>query len=103
MSDFYINVIQHGNQLLIREVDKGKRVSRRLKWQPKLYVPSPIGSEWKTLGGQPLDSVSFKTIKDARNFIQMHQDNPESCLWFGQLSICLYRRRISRLCKLEYG
>ena len=78
MSDFYINVIQHGNQLLIREVDKGKRVSRRLKWQPKLYVPSPIGSEWKTLDGRPLDSVSFKTIKDARNFIQMHQDNPEA-------------------------
>ena len=73
MSDFYINVIQHGNQLLIREVDKGKRVSRRLKWQPKLYVPSPIGSEWTTLSGQPLDSVGFKSIKDARNFIQMHQ------------------------------
>ena len=78
MSDFYINVIQHGNQLLVREVDKGKRVSRRVKWQPKLYVPSPVGSEWKTLNGQPLEPINFKSIKDARNFVQMHQDTPDS-------------------------
>ena len=40
MNDFYINVIQHGNQLLVREVVKGKRVSRRVKWQPTLYAVS---------------------------------------------------------------
>ena len=78
MNDFYINVIQHGNQLLVREVVKGKRVSRRVKWQPTLYVPSPIGSIWKTLDGQPLDSIKFKSIKDARNFVQMHQDTPDA-------------------------
>ncbi len=78
MNDFYINVIQHGNQLLVREVVKGKRVSRRVKWQPTLYVPSPIGSVWKTLDGQPLDSIKFKSIKDARNFVQMHQNTPDA-------------------------
>ena len=78
MNDFYINVIQHGNQLLVREVVKGKRVSRRVKWQPTLYVPSPIGSIWKTLDGQPLDSIKFKSIKDARNFVQMHQNTPDA-------------------------
>ena len=78
MNDFYINVIQHGNQLLVREVVKGKRVSRKVKWQPTLYVPSPIGSIWKTLDGQPLDSIKFKSIKDARNFVQMHQNTPDA-------------------------
>ena len=78
MNDFYINVIQHGNQLLVREVVKGKRISRKVKWQPTLYVPSPIGSIWKTLDGQPLDSIKFKSIKDARNFVQMHQNTPDA-------------------------
>ena len=78
MNDFYINVIQHGNQLLVREIKNGKRGSRKIKWQPKLYVPSPVGSEWKTLNGQPLEPINFKSIKEARNFIQMHQDTPDA-------------------------
>ena len=40
MSDFYINVIQHGNQLLVREFDNGKRVNRRVTFEPTLYVES---------------------------------------------------------------
>ena len=78
MNDFYINVIQHGNQLLVREIKNGKRGSRKIKWQPKLYVPSPVGSEWKTLNGQSLEPINFKSIKEARNFIQMHQDTPDA-------------------------
>ena len=65
MGDFYINVIQHGNQLLVREVDKGKRVNRRVSFNPTLFVSSPRKSKWKTLDGRFADTVQFKSIRDA--------------------------------------
>ena len=76
MSDFYINVIQHGNQLLVREFDNGKRVNRKVPFQPTLFVSSQRKSKWKTLSGSNVEPVKFKSIKDARNFLNMHQDTP---------------------------
>ena len=77
MGDFYINVIQHGNQLLVREFDKGKRVNRRVSFNPTLFVSSPRKSKWKTLDGRFADTVQFKSIRDAKEFINMHQDTPD--------------------------
>ena len=39
MKDFYINVIQRGNNLLIREFKDGKKVKRKVRYKPTLYVP----------------------------------------------------------------
>ena len=77
MGDFYTNVIQHGNQLLVREFDKGKRVNRRVSYNPTLFVSTPRKSKWKTLDGRNIDSVPFKSIRDAKEFINMHQDTPD--------------------------
>ena len=57
MSDFYINVIQHGNQLLVREFDNGKRVNRRVNFNPTLFVSSQKNSKWKTLAGADVEPV----------------------------------------------
>ena len=77
MSDFYINVIQHGNQLLVREFDNGKRVNRRVTFEPTLYVESRKNSKWKTLEGRNVEPVRFKSIRDAKDFLNMHQGTPE--------------------------
>ena len=76
MSDFYINVIQHGNQLLVREFDNGKRVNRRITFEPTLYVESRKKSKWKTLEGRNVEPVRFKSIRDAKDFLNMHQGTP---------------------------
>ena len=60
MSDFYINVTQSGNNLLIREIKNGKRVNRRVKWKPKFFIPSKEDSEWQTLTGQKVIRNSLK-------------------------------------------
>ena len=77
MSDFYINVIQHGNQLLVREFDNGKRVNRRVNFNPTLFVSSQKNSKWKTLNGRNVEPVRFKSIRDAKDFLNMHQNTPE--------------------------
>ena len=35
--DFYTNVIQRGNSLLVRGVEDGQRVSKRVNYRPTLY------------------------------------------------------------------
>ena len=77
MSDFYINVVQHGNQLLVREFDNGKRVNRRVSFEPTLYVESRKNSKWKTLDGHNAEPIRFKSIRDAKDFLKMHQNTPE--------------------------
>ena len=39
--DFYTNVIQRGNALLVRSVENGKRVRDRVNNQPTLIDQSP--------------------------------------------------------------
>ena len=34
---FYTNVLQYGNDILIREVNKGKRINKRVRYQPTLF------------------------------------------------------------------
>ena len=80
MSDFYINVIQHGNQLLVREFDNGKRVNRRVNFNPTLFVSSQKNSKWKTLNGRNVEPVRFKSIRDAKDFLNMHQNTLSWCM-----------------------
>ena len=47
MSDFYINVMQRGPNLLVREFKDGKRVKQKIKYAPTLYVPVDKKTEWE--------------------------------------------------------
>ena len=57
--NFYTNISQWGNTLLIREVVNGQRLTRRVKYKPTLYVPVTKATEWKTLDGKYLTPVFF--------------------------------------------
>ena len=37
--NFYTNIVQWGNFLLLREIRDGERVNRRVKYSPTLYAP----------------------------------------------------------------
>ena len=50
--DFYTNVVQWGNFLLVRGVDNNQRVNFRLKYIPTLFVPVMKQTDWKTLDGK---------------------------------------------------
>ena len=49
MVSFYTNILQWGNQLLIREVVDGKRQVRRVKYQPTLFTPCKNESGYKKI------------------------------------------------------
>ena len=46
--DFYTNVTQWGNYLLVRGVDNNQRVNFRVKYKPTLFVPVMKQTDWST-------------------------------------------------------
>ena len=56
MSDnFYTNVIQKQNTLLIRAIENGKRVQHKIRHKPTFYFPTKKKSKLKTLKGKPVE------------------------------------------------
>ena len=74
---FYKNVIQKGNQLLVRAVDKGKPVQFKVQPKPTFFVRSKKGCAWKTLKGQNVQPVQLGSISEAREFLGQYQDQPD--------------------------
>lgn len=73
MNQYYVDVRQVGNNLLIRQMDGNRPVNRKVKYQPTLYVPSESGS-FTTLYGQPLSAKRFDSIYEAKNYIKKYED-----------------------------
>ena len=74
--DFYTNVVQWGNFLLVRGVDNNQRVNFRLKYKPTLFVPVMKQTDWKTLDGKSVTPYQFNCIKDAKDFLLKYESQP---------------------------
>ena len=75
---FYTNVLQYGNDILIREVNKGKRINKRVRYQPTLFdlVTSKEETGFKTLDGRSVLPHQFDTIKESKEWIEKRSDQP---------------------------
>ena len=75
--NFYTNISQWGNTLLLREVVNGERLTRRVKYKPTLYAPVEKPTEWKTLDGDYVTPVNFDNMKEAREWVDNYKNQPE--------------------------
>ena len=100
--DFYTNVVQWGNFLLVRGVDNNQRVNFRLKYKPTLFVPVMKQTDWKTLDGKSVTPYQFDCIKDAKDFLLKYESHFSSCSRTKQIRIHIYFRYISTKGKLEH-
>ena len=81
---FYTNVAQWGNTILLREYKNGERVNRKIKYSPTMYVPVQKKTEYKTLDGKYATPYKFDTIKEAKQFIENTNNNLIwSLVWIG--------------------
>ena len=76
MSKFYTNIIQWGNNLLLREIVNGERVNRRVKYSPTMFCPVMRQTKYKTLQGKYVMPIKHETIKEAKNWVQQYEDQP---------------------------
>jgi DNA polymerase elongation subunit (family B) len=66
--NFYKSVIEHRGKLLIRGIHEGQEYKEKIDFGPTLYSLTQQQTEFKTLQGQYLKPITFKTIDDARTF-----------------------------------
>jgi DNA polymerase elongation subunit (family B) len=74
MSKYYTNVCVHGNHILFRGVNNGRRVKSKVKYSPSLFVQSNKQSQWRSLFNEPLEPMTFDTIREARDFVKRYED-----------------------------
>ena len=65
--NFYTNISQWGNFLLLREVVNGERINRRIKYSPTLYAPVMKPTEWKTLDGKFVEPINIRQLKKLKS------------------------------------
>lgn len=73
---FYTNVAVVGNSICVRGVDRGRRFQERVGFKPRLFLPKakPGQVVYRNMFGEPLDSMEFGDINDAREFIKSYKD-----------------------------
>lgn len=71
---FYTNVVQMGDSIHVRGYENGRAFTTRVKYEPKLFVPSKKESEWKTMHGEPVSVMEFASISDAHDFIMRYEE-----------------------------
>ena len=74
--NFYTNVIQWGNELLVREVKNGQRTKDRITYSPTLYAPVKKQTPYKNLTGGYVTDLTFTTIKEAKEWVESMKDQP---------------------------
>ena len=83
---FYTNVVQWGNDILVREYKNGKRHNRKVKYSPTLFVPVKKETGYRTLDGDPVMPYSFDSIKESKKFITQYKDQPHLVYGFDRFA-----------------
>ena len=77
MTNFYTNVTQWGNSLLVREVVNGERINTRVKYEPTLYAAVPEPTPYKTLKGGYVTPIPHTSIKEAKAWMEGYSSQPD--------------------------
>jgi DNA polymerase elongation subunit (family B) len=73
MSDFYTNVAVSGKFILLRGVENGKRVRRKVEYRPTFFLLSQEQSEFTTLAGECVKPIQPGTISECREFLERYK------------------------------
>ena len=72
---FYTSINRYGNQLLYRGYDNGQPVSKKIKYEPTLYVKSQKPETgYKSLDGVSIEPRLLDDMRSAKNFLSTYQD-----------------------------
>ncbi len=74
--NFYTNVIQWGNNLLVREIKNGQRTNSKVRYSPTLYAPVQKQTPYKNLTGGYVADISFPTMKEAKEWVSSMKNQP---------------------------
>ena len=73
MVSFYTNVSRFKSFILYRGLENGKRVQKKFKYGPTLFVSTPKPTKWKSIDGKPVAPVKFESMWDAKEWIEKNK------------------------------
>lgn len=72
---FYISVDHYGSKILYRGYnDAGKRVEHRIPFKPKLFLPSPKPTGWKTMDNKHVAPIQFDNRHEMNEFVKSYEN-----------------------------
>jgi len=71
--NFYTNVRQFGNKMLVRAIRNGERIQYEDEYKPYLFVSSADG-DYKSPFGDRAGKVQFDSIREAKQFTEQYSD-----------------------------
>ena len=70
---FYTNISRYGNMLLYRGIENGKRVQKKIKYKPTLFVATTKATKWKSLDGYAVAPLQFESMREAKDWVKENQ------------------------------
>jgi DNA polymerase elongation subunit (family B) len=86
--NFYTNVIQKGDTLLVRAIENGKRIQRKVSYKPTLYTRTKDTTEYKTLEGHSLKPIKLSSMRAAREFLKNYEQQPGTIFGMERYHYC---------------
>ena len=75
MSSFYTSVERSSNMILWRGYENNRRFSRKIKYEPSLFIPTKENTEYKSLiENIPVKSKQFETMNDAKDYVERYKE-----------------------------
>jgi len=75
MSSFYTSVERSGSMILWRGYENNRRFSRKIKYEPTLYVPTKEDTDYRSLiGEKSIKAKTFETMNDAKEYIERYKE-----------------------------
>lgn len=59
--------------LLYRGIENGKRVQKKIKYKPTLFVATTKATQWKSLDGYAVAPIQFESMRDAKDWVKENQ------------------------------
>jgi len=74
MKNFYTNVLQYGNRILVREIKNGKRDNHKVEFRPTMFIKAQTETKHKSLFGDNLEPIQFGDINEAKEFMKKYKE-----------------------------
>lgn len=71
---FYTNISRLGNNMLFSGYFDGKRVYKKIKFKPTLYIPTQEKTDWTDLYGNPVRPIKFESLSEMREYKETNGD-----------------------------
>ena len=71
---YYTSVACVGDNILLRYIDKGKRMHKKVRFGPSLFIQSDKPTPYKTIYGKYVGKVDFPVISEAKEFIDQYKN-----------------------------